>query len=405
MRVAIITESFPPDVNGVANSVLRVAEQLVVAGHHPLVVAPAAATARRSVPPALPYPVVRIPSLPLPGYPGLRLGLPARRRLVAALREHDADVVHLASPFVLGAGGGAAARRLGLPVVAVFQTDVPGYARAYRMGLGEEAAWRWIRHIHARAARTLAPSTQTASELLTRGIPRVWLWRRGVDTTLFDPARRSALVRAVLAPKGEVLVGYVGRLAVEKRVDLLHQAALLPGVRVIVIGDGPARTAVRRSLPTAAFLGERRGVALATLCASLDIFVHTGALETFGQAVQEALASGVPVVAPAAGGPLDLVDPGHTGLLVRPGDAGAVALAVAELAADPERRRRYGVAARASVAGRTWGAVTAELIAHYEAALGRAPVPDRAPVPNRAPDPLSGARPPTQRPVGVAVRS
>jgi len=275
----------------------------------------------------------------------------------------------------------------------VFQTDVAGYARAHRMGLTEEAAWRWIRRIHTGAARTLAPSTHTASDLPARGIPRVWLWPRGVDTTLFAPAHRSALVRAVLAPRGEVLVGYVGRLAVEKRVDLLAQAALLPGVRVIVVGDGPARVAVRRALPSAAFLGDRRGHALATLYASLDIFVHTGALETFGQAVQEALASGVPVVAPAAGGPLDLVDPGRTGLLVRPGDGGAVARAVAELAADADRRRHYSAAARASVVDRTWGAVTAELISHYEAVLGRAP------------DPLSGARTLAHRPVADAVRS
>jgi len=369
MRVAIITESFPPDVNGVANSVVRVADHLVARGHLPLVIAPQPSAARAQVPPPLPYPVVRVRSLPFPGYPGFRLGLPVRR-IAEALRAHRTDVVHLASPFVLGAWGSAAARTLGIPSVAVYQTDIPGYARAYRMSLGEEAAWRWVRRVHACAARTLAPSTPTAAELLAHGVSRVWLWRRGVDTELFHPARRDEAVRRALAPDGEVLVGYVGRLAVEKRVDLLEAVTKLPGVRVVVVGDGPARSLVRRALPTAVFLGERHGRQLATLYASLDIFVHTGPLETFCQTVQEALASGVPVVAPAVGGPLDLVEQGRTGYLVPPRNGAALAGAVAELAADVALRRKYGAAARNAVQGRTWAAVGDELIDHYRAAIG-----------------------------------
>jgi phosphatidylinositol alpha 1,6-mannosyltransferase len=369
MRVAIITESFPPDVNGVANSVVRVAEHLVARGHEPLVIAPTPALGRPRVLAPVPYPVVRIPSVGMPGYPGFRLGLPTRR-IARELRAHGAEVVHLASPFVLGAWGSAAAASLDLPMVAVYQTDVPGYSRYYRMGWGERAAWRWLRRVHGRAARTLAPSSSTAAELVAHGIPDVWLWRRGVDSELFHPRQRHEATRRALAPNGEVLVGYVGRLAVEKRVDLLSAVVGLPSVRLVVIGDGPARACLESMLPGAVFVGERHGNQLARLYGSLDVFVHTGPLETFGQVIQEALASGLPVVAPAAGGPLDLVQPGRTGFLVSPGDGAELAAAVTALVVDPVRRAHFGAAARASVRARTWSAVGDELIAHYRAVCG-----------------------------------
>jgi phosphatidylinositol alpha 1,6-mannosyltransferase len=372
MRVAIITESFPPDVNGVAHCVLRVAEALVARGHQPLVIAP---QPPRGAPPAdagpFPYPVVRVPAVPLPGYPSFRLGLPSRR-LRDALVRHQAEVVHLASPVILGAHGAAVARRLGLPVIAVYQTDLPSYARAYRLGrAGEAFAWRWLRGIHNRAARTLAPSTVTATGLLGRGIGNVWLWGRGVDTRRFDPARRSPQIRAELAPDGELIVGYVGRLAPEKRVELLAGITALPGVRLVIVGAGPAEPVLRERLPAARFLGERRGDELAAVYASLDVFVHSGPYETFGQTLQEAAASGLPVVAPAAGGPLDLVEDGLTGYLVPPGDQDAFAAAVARLAADPQARTAFGAAGRRKVLSRSWPALTEELIGHYAAVLGR----------------------------------
>jgi phosphatidylinositol alpha 1,6-mannosyltransferase len=369
MRIAIISESFPPDVNGVANSVARVAEQLVARGHLPLVVAPEPGSVRRRVAGRHPYPVVRVPSVPAPRYRGFRLGLPTAA-LADAVTAHAPDVVHLASPFVVGARGAGLAARLRVPCVAVYQTDVPAYLRAYRLRAAEAAAWRWLRRIHNGAARTLAPSRAAAAALTAHGIERVWLWRRGVDTVRFGPEYRSARLRALLAPAGELIVGYVGRLATEKRVDLLAQTCRLPGVRVVVVGDGPARAGLTRALPGAVFLGERHGEQLARIYASLDLFVHTGPHETFGQTVQEALASGLPVVAPAAGGPMDLVAPGQTGALVPPGDGAAIAAAVAALAAEPDRRAAYGQAARVAVAGRGWGAVTDQLIGHYRAVLG-----------------------------------
>jgi phosphatidylinositol alpha 1,6-mannosyltransferase len=371
MRVAIITESFPPDVNGVAHSVLRVAELLTRSGHEPVVIAPRPQETDEPAPGAWPFPVVRVPAMPLPGYPSFRLGLPSYL-IRNALALHRPDIVHLASPVFLGAHGAAVAGRLGVPTIAVFQTDLPSYARAYRLGrAGEAFAWRWLRGIHNGAARTLAPSTVTAASLHARGIDNVWLWGRGVDTVRFHPARRSPELRAQLAPGGELIVGYVGRLATEKRVDLLAGITALDGVRLIIVGAGPAEGMLRQQMPDAIFLGERRGEELAALYASLDVFAHSGPYETFGQTLQEAAASGLPVLAPAAGGPLDLVQDGVTGYLVRPEDPAALTAGVARLAADPAARAAFGAAGRRRVLGRSWAALTEELVGHYVAVLGR----------------------------------
>ncbi|WP_086723394.1 glycosyltransferase family 4 protein [Streptomyces carpinensis] len=374
MRVVIVTESFPPDVNGVAHCALQTARHLSDRGHAPLVVAPATAAPGASgseapYPDAPDVPVVRVPSLPLPGYPQVRVALPSRR-VAAALSEHRADLVHLASPFVLGVRGMAAATRLGIPAVAVYQTDLAGYARTY-MGAGEGAAWRRIRSVHAAADRTLAPSGAALRDLEAHGVPRVRLWPRGVDTVRFHPGHRDEALRRSLAPNGESIVGYIGRLAPEKEVELLAGVCGLPGVRVVVVGDGPSRTRLTEALPGALFLGRRTGAELARIFASLDVFVHTGPFETFCQTVQEAMAAGVPVVAPAAGGPLDLVAHGRTGLLVTPGDPAAVREAVRSLAADPARRAAFGTAGRAAVEGRTWAAVGDQLLGHYEDVLAR----------------------------------
>jgi phosphatidylinositol alpha 1,6-mannosyltransferase len=366
MRVVIVSESFPPDVNGVAHCALQTARHLAARGHQPLVVAPATA-AGPAADAAAPCPVVRVPSLPLPGYAQVRVALPSRR-VAAALTAHRADIVHLASPFVLGVRGMAAAERLGIPAIAVYQTDLAGYARTY-VGGGEAAAWRRLRGVHCAADRTLAPSTAAQRDLEEHGVPRVRLWGRGVDTARFRPALRDDALRRDLAPGGEVIVGYVGRLAPEKQVELLAGACRLPGVRVVVVGDGPSGDALRKALPGAVFLGRRTGDDLARVFASLDVFVHTGPFETFCQTVQEAMASGLPVVAPAAGGPLDLVDHGRTGLLVVPGDQGAVRRAVARLAVDAPLRAAFGAAGRATVEDRTWAAVGDELIAHYTEVL------------------------------------
>lgn len=196
------------------------------------------------------------------------------------------------------------------------------------------------------------------------------LWPRGVDTARFRPELRDEQLRRSLAPNGELIVGYVGRLAPEKHVELLAGACATPGVRVVVVGDGPSEPSLRTALPGAVFLGRRTGADLARIFASLDVFAHTGPYETFCQTVQEAMASGVPVIAPAAGGPLDLVDHLRTGLLVQPRDGEAVRTAVATLAADPKLRAAYGRAGRAAVEGRTWAVIGDALLDHYAEVLG-----------------------------------
>ena len=239
----------------------------------------------------------------------------------------------------------------------------------------EAMCWRRLRRIHNAAGRTLAPSEATAAALRERGFDRVLVWGRGVDTARFHPARRSERLRRELAPGGEVLAGYIGRLAAEKRLDLLSETARLPGVRLVIVGAGPAEAAARRALPGAVFIGQRQGDELARAYASMDVFVHAGPHETFGNTLQEAAASGLPVVAPAAGGPLDLVRHGVTGFLVRPGDGGAIAAAVTELAASPGLRATQGMAGRVAMLGRSWLARCEELIGHYEAVLGAVRVP------------------------------
>lgn len=224
--------------------------------------------------------------------------------------------------------------------------------------------------MHSAADRTLAPSSASLRDLERHGVPRVHLWPRGVDSVRFQPDRRDDALRRRFAPAGEVIVGYVGRLAPEKHVELLSGVCGLPGVRVVVTGDGPSEPSLRQALPGAVFLGRRTGDELARIFASLDVFAHTGPFETFCQTIQEAMASGLPVIAPAAGGPLDLVGHGVTGLLVPPGDADALRDAAGVLAVSPALREEYGRAGRAAVAARTWEAVGDLLLDHYDQVLG-----------------------------------
>lgn len=359
MRVLIVTESFLPQINGVTNSVLRVCEQLVRRGHEAAVIAPGPGPTEWSG-----VPVIRTPSCPVPGYRDFRVALPFPAMLETLL-DFRPDVVHLASPAVLGAQAATAAAQFGVPCVAVYQTDLAAYAGRYGFGVAEQVVWRRIARVHAAAARTLAPSAAAVRQLEERGVQRVFRWARGVDLERFHPSRRDASLRREWAPGGEIIIGYVGRLAHEKELGLLAAVQDLPGVRLVVVGDGPQRRQLERSLHRGRFTGLLTGDGLAAAFASLDVFVHTGAHETFCQAAQEALSSGVPVVAPAAGGLLDLVQPEVNGLFFTPGSAADLAGCVRALQASPDVRRRMGERARRSVEGRTWDAVGRELVQHY----------------------------------------
>ncbi len=372
VRIAVITESYEPTVNGVTGSVRHLLPELAALGHDVVVLAPG-----RGPTVSAGFPVVRLPALSAPAvYRAFPIGLPVTRRVEAVLREFEPDVVHLAAPTVLGAAGALAARRIGVPAVAVFQTDLAGFARHYGLGWAGPALWAWLRHVHALADRTLVPSSATRATLEARGFARLATWPRGVDLDQFTPSRRDEGLRRALGGPDRVLVGYVGRVAAEKRIDLLPSVAALPGVRLVVIGTGPAHPWLRRRTPSGAHLGWRNGTELGTAVSSLDVLVAPGADETFCQTVQEALAAGVPVVTAAAGGPLDLIRHRHNGILVAPGSARQLALAVGELTRHRELRRMLASRARPSVADRSWHAVTLLLLDHLADVAGKpAPAP------------------------------
>jgi len=368
VRVAIVAESFLPNVNGVTNSVLRVIEHLRRTGHEVIVIAP-------DTPPGEPpaekvhdgVRVHRVSSRMFPKITSLPLGVP-RPRLVGVLRGFDPDVVHLASPALLGYGGLQAARFLGIPTVAVFQTDIAGFAESYGMGVMTKAAWAWNRHLHKRADRTLAPSTAAMEDLAAHRIPRVYKWARGVDITGFAPSARDEELHRRWSPDGKPVVGFVGRLAPEKHVERLAVLAQRDDLQLVIVGDGVDQAKLETALPSAIFTGAQYGEQLATAYASMDVFVHPGEHETFCQAVQEAMASGLPVIAPNAGGPRDLVAPYRTGLLLDVTDFEAkLSESVDHLIAE---RHRYSLAARRSVLGRSWPAVCEQLLGHYEDVIG-----------------------------------
>jgi phosphatidylinositol alpha 1,6-mannosyltransferase len=367
VRVAIVAESFLPHVNGVSNSVVRTLEHLRRTGHEALVIAPD--TPHGEEPADRVYDgirVHRVPSWMFPKVTSLPLGLPLPR-ILRVLRGFEPDVVHLASPALLGWGGVKAARRLGVPTVAVYQTDVPGFAASYGVGVTERAAWAWFRHLHRLADRTLAPSTATMDSLAAHGIPRVHHWARGVDMIGYAPSARDEVLRRHWSPDGKPIVGFVGRLAPEKHVERLTSLAGAGDVQVVIVGDGVDRAKLQSAMPTAVFTGALYGEELAKAYASMDVFVHAGEHETFCQVVQEALASGLPVIAPDAGGPRDLVTPWRTGLLLPVNEFEAqLPNAVAHLLED---RQRYSVAARRSILERSWPAICDELLGHYEAVL------------------------------------
>ncbi|MFZ5869443.1 MAG: glycosyltransferase family 4 protein [Actinomycetota bacterium] len=366
MRVAVVTESFLPHVNGVTNSVLRVLRHLRRHHHQALVLAPGDPPTRCEG-----ARVVGLPSVPMPGYPQVRVSVATARSIGKELKAFRPDVVHLASPFAVGRPAVRAAARLDVPVVAVYQTDVAGFATRYGLGVTGDVAWRRIRSIHNRSALTLAPSRAAVDDLERHGVDNVRLWPRGVDTSAFSPAHRDAALHRRLGG-GSALVGYVGRLAAEKQVEDLAALRDLPCTRLVVIGDGPARGELEKALPDAVFTGLLTGRSLSRAVASLDVAVQPGPHETFCQAAQEAMASGVPVVAVGAGGVRELVDNSRTGWLYPPGELVTMRAAVADLVGDAAKRRAMGAAAHEAVRSRTWPVVCESLLGHYDDAISRA---------------------------------
>jgi phosphatidylinositol alpha 1,6-mannosyltransferase len=367
MRVALVAESFLPHMNGVTHSLLRIIDHLSARGDEVLVLAPSDAQLPKEL---AGFDIEGLPAFALPSYRNVRIATVTVNRVAKSLRRFRPDVVHLASPFVLGLQAAIAAEQLGIPTVAVYQTDVPAYATRYGFPGAEPLLWRQVQRIHQRATLTLAPSSYAERQLTGHRIERVRRWGRGVDTVRFAPGHRDEAWRARVAANGERIVGYVGRLASEKQVEDLRVLATLPGVKLVIVGGGPLRARLEELMPTAHFAGFLGGDDLARALASFDVFVHPGELETFCQTIQEAMASGVPVVATGRGGPVDLVDSSRTGWLYAPGNLHELRDRVLDLVGDEAKRRAFSEAGRAAVAPRTWESLCDALVGHYSDALG-----------------------------------
>jgi phosphatidylinositol alpha 1,6-mannosyltransferase len=363
MRVAVVSESFLPTVSGVTTSVCKVLDELRSRGHDALVIAPSGAPARYAG-----FPVHTVPAVSYRQFP---VGLP-NPRVLRLLADFDPDVVHAASPFLLGAQGIAAARRLGVPSVAVFQTDVAGYAQRNHLGQASRLAWRYVKWVHDGADLTLVPSTASMDALRRIGVARLDRWARGVDLAGYHPNHRrtpaAQALRERLAPAGEVVIGYVGRIAPEKQVERLRALRGLPGISIALVGDGPSTPLVARALAgmPVTWLGRLAGADLAHAYAAFDVFVHAGTEETFGQTLQEAHAAGLPVIAPRAGGPIDLIAHGSDGFLFTPDDDADLRRYVGALVDDVSLRHRMGEAGRRGVLGRSWENVCGHLFDHYQ---------------------------------------
>lgn len=370
MRVVISAESFLPRSNGVTNTVARAMSFLKENGHEVLVIAPGEGPESFNG-----QRVVRIPAISLQSRVTVDIATVTAAQIRRVLRSFEPDVVHLASPYLLGSQVRKAAGHLDIPSVAVYQTDVTGFAGFYGFNFVRTLAEKRLRKIHSRSDINLAPSTASQKYLHSLGIPRVEIWRRGVDHSIFHPRfRSSALRRSWGVKSGEIVIGFVGRLAPEKQVENLRvlngiEAFFDRRVHIVLIGDGPSRKRLAHSLPNAIFTGHMSGENLGTAMASLDLLVTTGEHETFCQVIQEAMACGLPVVAPASGGPLDLVEEGVTGYLYPPGDLAALRRAVLAILADPTRARAMGEEAFARVVDRSWNRVCEELLGYYQEAI------------------------------------
>ena len=360
LRVVVVTESFLPQVNGVTNSVLRILEHLRAEGHQALVIAPESSG---GITEYAGFRVKRVPSLEMKGL--LPVGFP-QKTIEPLIDGFNPDVIHLASPFFLGNYASRVAERLDIPTLSVYQTDIAGFARHYGLTVAHDSLKRWVAKIHKRTTRTLAPSNWSCEDLKSTGVPNVHLWPRGVDSQKFSPEKRDINLRCELLGDrpDRKLVGYVGRLANEKRIDDLATLDARDDIQLVIVGEGPARSRLERVLKNARFVGYQSGEDLARYYASLDIFVHTGKHETFCQSVQEALASGVPVIAPNFGGPTDLVKHGWTGYLIDTENSYSLNHAVNQILqlAEPAL---MGARARESVIERTWLSVNNQLISHY----------------------------------------
>ena len=366
LRVALVTETYPPEVNGVALTLQRVVDGLRARHHDIQLIRPRQTgvdTAARSDR----FEEVLMRGMPIPRYPDLKMGVPSRKALFALWSLHRPDLVHIATEGPLGWSALEVAARMKLPVCSDFRTNFHAYSRHYGIAWLQRPIMVYLRKFHNRTAYTMVPTERLRLELGRAGFERLVVVTRGVDTMLFDPARRSDSLRRTwgLHPDMRAVL-YVGRLAPEKNLGTLVSAfkamcQVDPALRLIVVGDGPARRELGEALPDAIFTGRRSGEDLAAHYASADLFLFPSLTETFGNVTTEAMASGLPVLAfdHAAAG--QLITSGENGVLARLGDTADFVEQAVRLATDGNGVSRLGTNARRLASSLGWERIVAQV--------------------------------------------
>ena len=368
MRVTLITETFFPQINGVSRTLGKLVDHLRSVGDTVQVIHPDYGS-----PPASSFDLT-LKALPLPFYKDVVVPLPSFGKVDRAVREFRPDLVHIATEATLVLHALLASRRWGAPVVSSFHTNFDQYTSHYRVGFIKPLIQRYLRWFHNRTRATFVPTPGLKRELEAMGFERLHVWPRGVDAHLFRPDRPNReTIRAQLGfGPGTTVVGHVGRLAPEKNCGYLadaleHLGRRHPEVGYLVVGDGPTRAELERKVGSRGrFVGFRTGEDLADHYAACDLFAFVSLTETFGNVLMEAMASGLPVVALAVGGPADVVQDGVTGRLLS-GDTPAdqFAHALAQLIEHPDQRRLWASQARQYSETQTWAAIIGGLRDRY----------------------------------------
>ncbi|MDP2823723.1 MAG: glycosyltransferase family 1 protein [Sulfuritalea sp.] len=380
LHVAIVSETYPPEVNGVAMTLGRMVQGLLARGHRVSLTRPRQHALDTPLASAQ-HSTTLVRGLPIPGYAGLRFGLPAPRLLRRQWRADRPDVVQVVTEGPLGASAIAAARALGIPVVSEFHTNFHAYSRHYGFGWLESLVAAHLRRLHNRGRMTLVPCHQLGVDLVRRGYRGIRVVARGVDTLLFNPARRSTALRATWnAGDSDLVVAHIGRLAPEKNLPLVLAtfAAIrryAPSARLVLVGDGPSRRQLEQQHPGHIFAGMRHGEDLAAHYASADLFLFPSVTETYGNVTLEALASGLPVVAYRMAAAAELIRHGDNGMLADPGAGDQFVRAALDFVTRPGARRRAAAAAPLSVAALDWERIHEQLLAALREAIARPAVP------------------------------
>ena len=378
MKLAIVTETFPPEINGVAMTFGVIAGALGRRGHSVAVYRPW----RADLPAAgseVEYRQVPMPGFPIPGYPLLRMGLPAGGRLRKLWAAERPDLVHVATEGPLGLSAIRAARALGISVTSSFHTNFHAYTRHYQLAVLRRAALGWLRYVHNQTQVTFAPTTELCAELTGLGFKGMKVLSRGVDTRQFQPGRRSeALRRAWGAGPDDPVVIHVGRMAAEKNYPLLFEvyAAMKranPACRFVLAGEGPLKKALMRDHPDCTFAGFFSRDEIGQYYASADVYIHASLTETFGNVLTEAMASGLAAAGFDYAAARLFVQDGVTGLAVPCADPPALVAAGVRLATDAGLRARLRTAGRAAVEAQSWETVIEGFEANLEEAAGRLP--------------------------------